>query len=247
MTRAIALLLTFLTGFSGLVYEVSWQKYLATLLGSHSEATAAVLGLYLGGLAAGYAVFGWVARRAVDRAALAGQEPPLLRIYGLAEMGIGFYALAFPLLFGAVQRISFWLPPGHEAASFGFDVFLCLLPARAAHDPDGRNDPHPDAGAHARPLGRDPHPCLHLRLQHGGCLRGLARRGLRPDPLARARRRVAGDGGREPVRGSGVPGARLAPRRARSGRRSRPRRRRPALRCCVSLRSPASRCSPASR
>jgi spermidine synthase len=127
MTRAIALLLTFLTGFSGLVYEVSWQKYLATLLGSHSEATAAVLGLYLGGLAAGYAVFGWVARRAVDRAALAGTEPPLLRIYGLAEMGIGFYALAFPLLFGAVQRISFWMPPGHEAASFGFDVFLCLM------------------------------------------------------------------------------------------------------------------------
>ena len=53
MTRALALGLTLLTGFSGLVYEITWQKYLATLLGSHSEATAAVLGLYLGGLAAG--------------------------------------------------------------------------------------------------------------------------------------------------------------------------------------------------
>ena len=38
MMRPIALLLTVLTGFSGLVYEVAWQKYLATLLGSHSEA-----------------------------------------------------------------------------------------------------------------------------------------------------------------------------------------------------------------
>jgi predicted membrane-bound spermidine synthase len=47
MTRALALLLTIATGFSGLVYEVAWQKYLATLLGSHSEATAAVLGLFL--------------------------------------------------------------------------------------------------------------------------------------------------------------------------------------------------------
>ena len=53
-----ALLLTVLTGFSGLVYEVTWQKYLATLLGSHSEATAAVLGLFLGGLAVGYSLFG---------------------------------------------------------------------------------------------------------------------------------------------------------------------------------------------
>jgi spermidine synthase len=126
-TRAIALLLTFLTGFSGLVYEVSWQKYLATLLGSHSEATAAVLGLYLGGLAAGYAIFGWVVRRAVERASLAGRPSPLLLIYGISESAIGLWALAFPFLFGAVQRISFWMPPGHESASFAFDVSLCLL------------------------------------------------------------------------------------------------------------------------
>jgi spermidine synthase len=127
MTRAVALLLTLLTGFSGLVYEITWQKYLATLLGSHSEATAAVLGLYLGGLAAGYALFGWVARRTVERAEHEGRPPALLLIYGLAEMGIGGFAFAFPLLFGAVQRVSVWVPAGHEAASFAFDVVLCLL------------------------------------------------------------------------------------------------------------------------
>jgi len=49
MIRWIALVLTAMTGFSGLVYEVVWQKYLATLLGSHSEATAAVLAIFLGG------------------------------------------------------------------------------------------------------------------------------------------------------------------------------------------------------
>ncbi|MEL7451273.1 MAG: hypothetical protein AAFN78_18820 [Pseudomonadota bacterium] len=53
-TRRIALLLTLFTGFTGLVYEVTWQKYLATLLGSQSEATATVLGIFLGGLAVGY-------------------------------------------------------------------------------------------------------------------------------------------------------------------------------------------------
>jgi spermidine synthase len=127
MTRAVALFLTLLTGFSGLVYEITWQKYLATLLGSHSEATAAVLGLYLGGLAAGYAIFGWVARRTVERAEQAGKSPPLLFVYGLAEMGIGVIAMLFPFLFSAVQKVSFWVPPGHEALSFTFDVGLCLL------------------------------------------------------------------------------------------------------------------------
>ena len=62
LVRGTALLLTMLTGFSGLVYEVAWQKYLATLLGSHSEATAAVLALFLGGLSVGYSLFGAVTR-----------------------------------------------------------------------------------------------------------------------------------------------------------------------------------------
>ena len=43
MTRAVALSLKIFTGLIGLVYQVTWQKYLATSLGSHSEATAAVL------------------------------------------------------------------------------------------------------------------------------------------------------------------------------------------------------------
>ncbi len=33
MVRGAALLLTVVTGFSGLVYQVAWQKYLAVLLG----------------------------------------------------------------------------------------------------------------------------------------------------------------------------------------------------------------------
>ena len=67
MIRFTALLLTVLTGFTGLVYEVTWQKYLATMLGSQGEATAAVLAIFLGGLATGYAVFGALTRRLVER------------------------------------------------------------------------------------------------------------------------------------------------------------------------------------
>jgi hypothetical protein len=40
----IALALTGVTGAAGLIYEVTWQKYLAVLLGAQSEASAAILG-----------------------------------------------------------------------------------------------------------------------------------------------------------------------------------------------------------
>lgn len=128
MTRAVALLLTVLTGFSGLAYQVAWQKYLATLLGSHSEATAAVLAIFLGGLAAGYSVFGATTARFVARARARGEAPRLLRLYGMVESGIGAWAMLFPLLFGVAQAVSFRFPAGElHIAGFAFDVFLTIL------------------------------------------------------------------------------------------------------------------------
>jgi len=127
MVRPTALLLTVLTGFAGLVYEVAWQKYLAALLGSHGEATAAVLAIFLGGLSAGYALFGRATRRVYERARRRGQRPQLLLFYGGVEAGIGLYALAFPILFGLTQRLSLLGPSDHEALAFAFDVVLCAL------------------------------------------------------------------------------------------------------------------------
>jgi spermidine synthase len=125
--RPIALLLTAVTGFTGLVYEVTWQKLLATLLGSNSEATAAVLGLFLGGLAVGYALFGALTRRIVDRANAQGRPARLLWPYGLVEGAIGVWALALPLLFTVARAASIWIPVGHDALSFGLDVVLSAL------------------------------------------------------------------------------------------------------------------------
>ncbi len=122
LARGIALFLTLLTGFTGLVYEVTWQKYLAALLGSDSKAVATVLGIFLGGLAAGYGLFGRVARGRVRR-----DHPRLLLVYGLIEGGIGVYALCFPLLFQGIQSISLWIPPGPPGVSFAIDTFLCTL------------------------------------------------------------------------------------------------------------------------
>ena len=97
MMRILALVLTVLTGFSGLVYEVTWQKGLAILLGSHSEATAAVLAIFLGGLSVGYSLFGHVSSRITASAGVAGAGRRLLLLYGVIEAGIGAYRDAGPV------------------------------------------------------------------------------------------------------------------------------------------------------
>jgi len=127
MARSVALLLTVLTGFSGLVYEVTWQRYLASLLGSDAEASAALLGIFLGGLSLGYAIFGALTRRLVARAAAAGRPPRLIGVYGLVEAGIGVYALAFPMLYRLVLGLSLRLHAGAEGAGFLLDVGLTAL------------------------------------------------------------------------------------------------------------------------
>ena len=113
MTRPVALILTVLTGFSGLVYEVTWEKYLATLLGSHSEATVAVLGIFLGGLSLGYLLFGKLAKQLAERARRTGKPSHLLVTYGALEVGI---AIERP---GEMVRLPFaWDDPGWEARAY---------------------------------------------------------------------------------------------------------------------------------
>jgi spermidine synthase len=127
MRLSIALALTIMTGFSGLVYEVTWQKYLAILLGSHSEATATVLAVFLGGLSIGYALFGRMTRLLVARARETGRPLRLLRTYAAIEAGIGIYAALFPSLFAIAQRVSLMVPSDYAGIGFGFDVLLTAV------------------------------------------------------------------------------------------------------------------------
>ena len=124
MIRATALLLTVLTGFSGLVYEVTWQKYVATMLGSHSEATAAVLGIFLAGLAVGYAVFGSLVRRMVRRASQQRVHARLIVSYGIVEALIGAYAFVFPSLFHWVYGWTAGGFGGEATSEFVVDVVI---------------------------------------------------------------------------------------------------------------------------
>lgn len=99
--RGISLIF-FLSGATGLVYEVVWAKALAAVLGSSGLAQVVTLATFLGGLAIGYARLG--AR--VDR------EPDPLAFYGRLELGVaaaGLWSLVaiqlFHLLAGALQGL----------------------------------------------------------------------------------------------------------------------------------------------
>lgn len=84
--------LIFLTGATALVYEVIWQRYLSRLTGNDSLATALILGIFLAGLSAGYALCGGLSRRVNQPA----------RVYAVLEAIIGIWALVFPRLFSGV-------------------------------------------------------------------------------------------------------------------------------------------------
>jgi spermidine synthase len=96
---------TVFTGLTGLIYQVVWQKYLSSLVGSEARSVALVVAVFLGGLAAGYRFWGKRTEQATSRRGL-------LRVYGLIEIGIGLYAVLFPLYLRVLTTI------GHHAPSW---------------------------------------------------------------------------------------------------------------------------------
>jgi spermidine synthase/MFS family permease len=83
----------FVSGFAGLMHQVVWAKLLVQLIGATAHAQAAVLAVFMGGLAIGAAWFG----RRVDR------HGRPLRTYVLIECAIAGYCLLLPLLLAAVS------------------------------------------------------------------------------------------------------------------------------------------------
>ena len=86
----------FLTGAAGLVYQVTWQKYLSRLLGADSIATAIILATFLGGLSLGYFLCGKFSTRL--------KHP--LRGFAFLEGAIGIWCLAFPTIFAAIDGLT---------------------------------------------------------------------------------------------------------------------------------------------
>jgi len=117
----LATLLFFGSGLLGLGYELVWIRKAALVVGASQIAMSTVLTAFFLGLALGSYFFGNHARSARRSALL---------LYGLLEVGIGLYALAFPWLFRMVEvtySAGYPIVAGFSPAVFGLRFVLLTL------------------------------------------------------------------------------------------------------------------------
>ncbi len=105
MPKRILYFIFFLSGASGLVYEVIWVRLTGLVFGNTAHAIATVLGAFMAGLALG----SWKLGQRADRVA----NP--LRAYGLLEIGIGFSAALVPVAFHSLDSVYRAITPSVSA------------------------------------------------------------------------------------------------------------------------------------
>ncbi|MEW6381602.1 MAG: fused MFS/spermidine synthase [bacterium] len=84
----LILTLFFLSGFCGLLYEITWSRLIGLTLGNSTEAITATVAAFMAGMAIGGYAGGKVADRRINS----------LWLYGILEGLAGLYALALPFL-----------------------------------------------------------------------------------------------------------------------------------------------------
>ena len=107
----------FLSGATGLIYEVLWARMLGLVFGATTLAVSTVLAAFMGGLALGSALAGRTGARV--------KRP--VRAYGLLEIGIALYALAVPLLFRLVDNLYAIIWQHFHPGFFAFSLWRFLL------------------------------------------------------------------------------------------------------------------------
>src|SRR5205809_7764435 len=95
--KSILYVIFFLSGATGLVYEVIWVRLTGLVFGNTSQAISTVLGAFMAGLALG----SWKLGRKADHA------KNTLRLYGLLEIGIGLSSALVPVVFRALDTV-YW-------------------------------------------------------------------------------------------------------------------------------------------
>jgi len=93
--RSLLYLVLFLSGVSALIYQVVWIKKFGLVFGVHVFSMSTVLSAFMAGLALGSLIFG----RIVDR-----KKNPLT-VFLLLELGIGLFAVLFPVLFRGLTTL----------------------------------------------------------------------------------------------------------------------------------------------
>lgn len=119
---AMVFLMVFLSGFSGLMYQVTWQKYLSIYLGSHALSTSLTLSSFFLFLALGYHFFGRYGHRLGSNRILS---------YAYLEGLVGVYAVLSPKLFSFLYEVWPSYPSNtamHFISSGSFALILMGFP-----------------------------------------------------------------------------------------------------------------------
>src|SRR5258707_2078099 len=118
-------LLFFLSGTTGLVYELLWVRVLYQTFGSTIQSVTTVVAAYMGGLGLGAWLFG----------RLADRRPRPAALYGRLEVAIGAFGIVSPLVLRLAHR--FYLAVagaaglgtgGSIALRFGLAALVLLIP-----------------------------------------------------------------------------------------------------------------------
>jgi spermidine synthase len=116
LSRIWVFLFFFISGATGLIYEVVWTRLLTLVMGNTHYSIATVLTAFMGGLALGSYVGGKVIDRFFNPLAL----------YALLEAAIGFYCLAIPGIIDSAFPLfkSIYLNSGSSYTEASFYRFL---------------------------------------------------------------------------------------------------------------------------
>ena len=88
----------FLSGLTGLIYEILWTRMIVKVIGSAPFAVSIILTVFMSGLGLG----SFLASKTIDRVE---ELPRLLRLYALLELTIGGYAIILPGLIIAFKPL----------------------------------------------------------------------------------------------------------------------------------------------
>src|SRR5437016_5817391 len=123
-TRVYALLF-FLSGATGLIYEILWVSLLYQAFDTTIQTVTKVVAAYMGGLGLG----AWLLGRRVDR------DPRPAALYGRLEIAIGLFGLVSPLVLALVHRgyvaaAGAWHLSGEASVAlrFGLAALVLLVP-----------------------------------------------------------------------------------------------------------------------
>lgn len=87
-TKVLVALFFTITGATGLIYQISWFKYISLFLGNTTYAQMIVLATFLGGLAIGNYYFGKKSEKITN----------YIQLYGILELLVGIYCFLYPTL-----------------------------------------------------------------------------------------------------------------------------------------------------